>query len=213
MSYILDALQRADAERTRGDVPTLNARPIPSPPTQSGLNTQQRTGLAIAVATVLGAAATAWWWWPAPAPPPVLVAMPTIPVAPAPQLPLPAPMPASAASIAQAPAPQTAAVPVVPAAAIAPPTPARPPQAKPSASAPAAAAPLLAELPEATRRQIPAMAISGAVYSDNPAQRLLLVNGQVLNQGNQVAPDLTVVEIRSNISEFSFRGIRFRLAH
>ena len=57
------------------------------------------------------------------------------------------------------------------------------------------------------------MAISGAVYSDNPAQRLLLVNGQVLNQGNQVAPDLTVVEIRSNISEFSFRGIRFRLAH
>ncbi len=57
------------------------------------------------------------------------------------------------------------------------------------------------------------MAISGAVYSDNPAQRLLLVNGQVLNQGSQVAPDLTVVEIRSNISEFSFRGTRFRLAH
>ena len=72
---------------------------------------------------------------------------------------------------------------------------------------------MLSELPEATRRQIPSMAISGAVYSDNPAQRLLLVNGQVLNQGGQVAPDLTVVEIRSNNSEFNFRGTRFRMVH
>ncbi len=76
-----------------------------------------------------------------------------------------------------------------------------------------ALAPLLSELPEATRREIPPLAISGAVYSENPAQRLLLVNGQVLNQGSEVAPDLKVVEIRSNVSEFSFRGTRFRLAH
>lgn len=57
------------------------------------------------------------------------------------------------------------------------------------------------------------MAITGAVYSENPAQRLLLVNGQVLSQGSQVAPDLTVVEIHSNNSEFNFRGTRFRMAH
>ncbi len=57
------------------------------------------------------------------------------------------------------------------------------------------------------------MAISGAVYSDNPAQRLLLVNGQVLNQGSQVTPDLTVVEIHAHDSEFNFRGTRFRVAH
>ena len=57
------------------------------------------------------------------------------------------------------------------------------------------------------------MAISGAVYSDNPSQRLLLVNGQVLNQGSQVAPDLTVVEIHANNSEFNFRGTRFRVGH
>jgi len=74
-------------------------------------------------------------------------------------------------------------------------------------------APLLSELPEATRRQIPSMTISGAVYSQNPAQRLLLVNGLVLSQGSQAAPDLTVVEIRSNSSEFNFRGTRFRMAH
>jgi hypothetical protein len=44
-------------------------------------------------------------------------------------------------------------------------------------------------------------------------RRLLLVNGLVLNQGAQVAPDLTVVEIRSNNSEFNFRGTRFRVMH
>lgn len=74
-------------------------------------------------------------------------------------------------------------------------------------------APLLGELPEDIRRQIPALTITGAVYSDNPAQRLLLVNGQVLAQGSPVAPDVTLVEIRSGSSEFSFRGTRFRVAH
>jgi general secretion pathway protein B len=81
------------------------------------------------------------------------------------------------------------------------------------ANAAPAPAPLLSELPEDIRRQIPALTITGAVYSDNPAQRLLLVNGQVLTQGSQAALDVTLVEIRSASSEFSFRGTRFRLAH
>jgi general secretion pathway protein B len=85
--------------------------------------------------------------------------------------------------------------------------------AKEVATAAAPMAPLLSELPEDVRRQIPPLGISGAVYSDNPAQRLLLVNGQVLGQGSLAAPDVTLVEIRSNHSEFSFRGTRFRLAH
>lgn len=76
-----------------------------------------------------------------------------------------------------------------------------------------AVAPLLNELPIDVRSQIPALAISGSVYSDNPSQRLLLVNGQVLPQGSQVAADVTLVEIHRGSSEFSFRGMRFRLAH
>jgi general secretion pathway protein B len=51
------------------------------------------------------------------------------------------------------------------------------------------------------------------VYSDNPAQRLLLINGQVLSQGSLAAPDLTLERIGANTSEFSFRGTRFRMAH
>jgi general secretion pathway protein B len=74
-------------------------------------------------------------------------------------------------------------------------------------------APWLADLPEDIRRQVPPLAITGAVYSDNPAQRLLLINGQVLPPGSAVTPDVTLEDIRERHSVFSFRGIRFRLAH
>jgi general secretion pathway protein B len=230
MSYILDALQRADAERARGSVPTLNARPLSSPAASPGLTTAQRAGLAVAgLVALLLVAAWAWSIWGSatpqsvaatvtstvPAPPasaPAAVAI----AAPASRLPaVPATVPAAVPAAMPATLPKT---PVAEKAAVA-----QPAQAKPSATsttpkveahAPAQAqAPLLSELPEATRRDIPPLAISGAVYSENPAQRLLLVNGQVLIQGGEVAPDLKVVEIRSNVTEFSFRGTRFRLAH
>lgn len=223
MSYILDALQRADAERSRGNVPTLNARPVTAPLTQNGLGTLQRTGLVIAVALGLVAAGLAgWWWWPVAQLP---AAAPAPAAATAVLVPLPSPAtiaPRTVATVTAATPPPTNTKPAISASA-AEPTPAVVPKAKNVAasapvvtdvSAPApTAAPLLSELPEATRREIPPLAISGAVYSENPAQRLLLVNGQVFNQGNDVAPDLKVVEIRSNVSEFSFRGTRFRLAH
>ena len=71
----------------------------------------------------------------------------------------------------------------------------------------------MSELPEDFRRQLPALAITGAVYAQTPAQRLLLVNNQVLNQGSLAAPELTLEEIRPRSSVFNFRGTRFRLAH
>lgn len=238
MSYILDALQRADAERARGGVPTLHARPIASPLAPGGLTTKQRAGLGLVLALVVSAAAfTGWWLFGRSADQPAAVAAAPSPsvATPATAVLTPLPSPVSVPSRVVAPVvatPPTAAPTVVastpPAAkpavseSIAEPTPAAPPNAKTVVAAdtptpaPATAfgvVPLLSELPEATRRQIPAMAISGAVYSENPSQRLLLVNGLVLNQGAQVAPDLTVVEIRSNNSEFNFRGTRFRVAH
>ena len=73
--------------------------------------------------------------------------------------------------------------------------------------------PLLSELPENIRRQIPAMAINGVVYSENPSQRVLLVNQQVLTQGSQAVPDVKLEEIRPHSSVFSFQGTRFRLAY
>jgi general secretion pathway protein B len=85
---------------------------------------------------------------------------------------------------------------------------------KASASRAASAdAPLLSELPEDIRRQISPMTINVAVYSDNPGQRVLLVNQQVLTQGSQAVPEVSLEEIRARSSVFSFRGTRFRLAH
>ena len=83
--------------------------------------------------------------------------------------------------------------------------------APPAVAAPAA--PLLSELSEEVRRQIPALVITGAVYSNNPGQRLLLVNNQVLTQGSQAAPELKLTEIGEHSSVFDFRGTRFRLTH
>ena len=224
MSYILDALQRADAERARGTVPTLNARPLSGPATQQRLATPQRVGLAAAaLAVALVGAALVWWKWGS-APPQtavqqaVVVAAPAaVQVAPPVALPVAVPPTAPAAKspvVVKEPAPRPAqAKPSATASAAAPTAPAPAPASAPASTPAATPVPLLAELPEATRRQIPALAISGAVYSENPAQRLLLVNGQVLNQGSEVAPDLKVLEIRSNSSEFVFRGTRFRVAH
>jgi general secretion pathway protein B len=94
------------------------------------------------------------------------------------------------------------------------PAPAQPVVAKAvPAQAGSVGAPLLGDLPEDLRRQIPALAITGVVYSENPAQRLLLVNNQVLTQGSVVAPELTLEEIQAKSSVFVFRGTRFRVAH
>ena len=87
------------------------------------------------------------------------------------------------------------------------------PAAKPSAAAAPAAIPLLSELPENVRRQIPALVITGSVYSDNPGQRMLLVNNLVLNEGSLAAPELSLEKIRPKSSVFSFRGTRFQVAH
>jgi general secretion pathway protein B len=220
MSYILDALQRAEAERARGAVPTLSARPLAGSPPPSRLGTRQRLVLTFAIVffVVLGVAAAGWWVWRS-APTRDVVTVVSAPAAPAVQATLPAPPRAKPISpppvVLPNPTPAREVVAVT-----APPVPPKTKAsvvvkaAEPSPAVPTPAqAPLLSELPEATRRQIPSMAITGAVYSENPAQRLLLVNGQVLSQGSQVAPDLTVVEIHANNSEFNFRGTRFRMAH
>ena len=146
--------------------------------------------------------------------------------APAPQAvpapaPAPAPVPAPLA-VAQPTAPRVEAPPAAPAspkasAPSAPPK--RPPPAEKTppekAAAPASThpVPLLAELPEALRRDVPALHITGAVYSANPAQRLLVVNNQVLNQGSQAAPGVVLEEIQPHSAVFSANGTRFRLSH
>lgn len=281
MSYILDALQRADAERGRGNVPGLHARQLPTALEEAAT---ARTGLrgplvwGGLLVLVLAATVAGLWMWrspaspsapvvtatasqPAPAAtpvasPPLPAAVPAVPAAPAapvapvvspaaPTAPIATPpaalAPSAPASVGAPPAPpatvQAAAVartapqpaatappaasdtPVTPAVAPASATPAPRAATAPASTSPAggsaapAEAPLLSGLPEDLRRQIPALVITGVVHADNPAQRLLVVNNQVLTQDGQLGPDLVLETIGSRHSVFRFRGTRFRVAN
>ena len=225
MSYILDALKRADAERQHGTVPSLHTRQVTTPALQNTSGAQNRRWLTAGAVLILAAAAAAaavgGWFWRAPSndaprqadaqialtspvasPPPLpALAAPTL-------LPAPVPAPVTAAPVAPKPKPEPAPKPETPPRRIAAPKPTPPPPAAASADLP-----LLSELADNIRRQIPAMAINGVVYSDNPGQRVLLVNQQVLTQGSQAVPDVKLEEIRPHSSVFSFQGTRFRLAH
>jgi general secretion pathway protein B len=59
----------------------------------------------------------------------------------------------------------------------------------------------------------PKVSISGGVYSPNPAQRMLIVNGQVFNEGSEVAPGLVVDKIEARTAVLRFRGARYTVAY
>ena len=236
MSYILDALKRADAERERGAAPGLHTRhqfPSGSPGTP---NASRPLWLAVAGGMTLLLLAAGFWIWRAPGNPPPgpetpaarplpSTVVPTVSSAPPAATPPMAPVPV-AITVAEAPKVQAQPVATPPkakAAAAPSSTPATPAKAAVSAPPPAtpaspvavapAAAPLLADLPQDLRSQIPKITITGSVYSDSPAQRLLLVNNLVLAQGAQVASDLTLEEIQRRSSVFNFKSTRFRVMH
>lgn len=144
--------------------------------------------------------------------------------------PMPAPQQAPVAVVIPTPSPATVSPPPIAGDTAAPPAPSKPlpvavdkapvttvapttPPPREVTSTSASTPPWLSELPDDVRRQMAAITITGAVYSENPVQRLLLVNGQVLPQGSTVVADVTLEEIRERHSVFSFRGTRFRIAH
>lgn len=213
MSYILDALKKADTERERGAVPGLRAQPVVGGVAASAGN-PSHAGLPWALggmAVIVALAGAYWLGVDSAAPPPTAAAPLPASASPAPVATLPAPTAQATARAAPVPSPKPAVPTVSTPGGTKPPRPAAPPAVEPPASA--APAPLLSELPAEVRSQIPAITIQGSVYSETPTQRLLLANGQVLNQGATLAPDLTVLEIGKGQSEFGFRGTRFRLVH
>ena len=210
MSYILDALKRADAERERGAVPGLHARQLTSPAARAAPSASSGFWLTVAAILLLGGVAAGLWLWSTPPDAVPLVAVPPALTQPAVSAPLAQP---AVASTALTVSPLVTAMPMPMPVRVAVRVPV--PLAKASASQTTAPvlAPLLSDLSEDLRRQIPALAITGAVYSDNPGQRLLLVNNQVLTQGSLATPEVNLEEIGAKSSVFIFRGTRFRVAH
>ncbi len=233
MSYILDALKRADAdrERQRAAVPDLHAQSDVYPFREPAASSTPRWWLGGAALATLGVAGLAWWLLgasdaPVPAPPPVAVAANPPLGARTDQ---PAPQQAAVPPAQATPAPAAAAVPsvapaavpsVAPAAAPPRPPPPRPqPRPAPPAAPPAPAAPppervpLYAALPAALRSQMPALSVNGSVYSRTRASRIVILNGQVFREGDRPTDGLVVEEIRLKSSVLSFRGTRFELPY
>ncbi|RTL44376.1 MAG: hypothetical protein EKK53_07115 [Burkholderiales bacterium] len=214
MSYILDALRRAEAdrERERGAVPGLHAQPAPEDTLARSTSPRRWLPWAGGGLLLIAGVGTGVWWagsareTTAPVPATAPAASPEL-AAPVPAAPAPAPVtaaitpPAPAASVS----PYLPPVPP-PAAVVASPAPA--PRAAPPAEP--ARLPLASELPEATRRELPRLALGGSVYSDDPRSRLVIINGDVLHEGARLGPDLLLEQIRPRELVLRFKGQAYR---
>jgi general secretion pathway protein B len=202
MSYILEALRRSQAERERGQVPGLNAQPAAVAALPSQREGPPWRWVLPLGALALGALVLAVWAWrgatgAAPA------AMPAPAATGAPPALEPAPLPL----VVSAPPPPPAAAP-------APPTAAAPAAVdKPAALAAAAPRVLrLSELSAEQRRELPSMSLGGSVWSDSALSRFVIVNGQVVREGETAAPGVVVDTIGPKSVRLRWRDLRIELA-
>lgn len=204
MSYILEALKKAQAERERGSAPTIHAATIHAAPARSAANRKPLLIGLGAGALVAGVAAFALLRQSAPPPQPIVVA-----AAAAPQPPVAVPVAPPAPPVVEAPKPA-----VKPPVAKAKPAPPKP-QAAEAAPAPEPApleenAPPLSQLPEAIQREVPRIAVGGYIYSANPADRLLLIDKVLRREGEEVAPGLVLERLLPKAAVMNYRGYRYR---
>jgi len=272
MSYILDALRRADAERSRGVVPGLHAQSLPRDAEPAARNYAPLLWVAGSAGVLLAAGVAVLLWAPwraapapearatlAPPPAPTLAARDSGPVQPA-QGELPPPQPGAIEPAARPVEPplrgeapttsaQERAAQAYPprateprdtvaqraaagrvatlqpradtrAPAVAPvPAPAQPPvehYGAPVKTAPApapnAAAPNINALPPDVRAQLPHLAVGGAIYSETPSARMVILNGQVFHEGDKPAADTVLELIRLKSAVLNFRGQRYEIS-
>jgi general secretion pathway protein B len=261
MSYILEALRRAESERERKrhGVPGLHAQPMPAGSPDDLSERRGRPWLWVVIGLSVGVLLMLLWraWSPEPLLDEAMLARAPVAGSVTPQEPSAAPPAATQApSTSTAPASAPASTPAAPPHAKTAPTPdkARPtlskgataathpapagasgprastPAQTPPAEAPRTAAPApdgaaprpapipeprlrtLAELPEDLRRSVPALTFGGSVFSETPAQRMVIFNGQVMREGDAVTDELQLEQIRPRSAVMRMRGQRFEIA-
>jgi general secretion pathway protein B len=229
MSYILDALKKAEAERTAGASANLHAAPpaanrLP----QDGHRTLMRTPWPWVAMTAVAATLAAYSWLRSgPAA--------TSTAAPQAQVPATAPVPASpvasppvtakqqAAAIAPSappPAPAVAEEEAAPPKARSAKPPAKPAEKKHAPAETKAAEPVaplpppLRELPDniqrEIQREIPPLKVGGYIYSASKADRTVIINGRLLHEGEEAAPGLILEKMMPNGMVLNYRGYRYR---
>lgn len=206
MSYILDALKRAEAERLGSTaahpaLPTAFAAPAP----RRTLPRALLFAAPLAAGAILGAVLVGGLRTgtePAVSTPPAAVAdTRTDAVAePAPAQASILPPPADPIPVVTAPAP-----PVVKS------KPATPPAEKAAEPGPAhAELGTLRDLPDHIQREIPPLVVGGYLYSSIPADRTVLIDKRLRREGDEVAPGLRIESLQPNGMVLNYRGHRYR---
>jgi general secretion pathway protein B len=213
MSYILEALKKAQAERQLGNAPTIHAPTLQSAPVH--VPAVKKTGMLMLGAGVIAAVLAGGYFWSQRTPAPVVA--PVVAVAAAP---VAAPVPVPAPVVVPTPAPVVVQAPPVtplPKAVIAP----TPMPAPVQVTAPAPAqVPAPAEdnvrfakdLPQEIQQQLPRVGFGGYMYSDNAADRLVLVDKTLRHEGEEIAPGLMLEKLLPRGAILNFRGTRYRVA-
>ncbi|MEW5880968.1 MAG: general secretion pathway protein GspB [Pseudomonadota bacterium] len=210
MSLILDALRKADAERERGAVPGLHAQPVPPLAAEPQATAEPRPLVWIVIGATVGLASAFGVYFvgrePAPTPAPVAAHA----VAPPPAAAVAEPAVARAAPSAPAAAP--APWPERPTRGTAKPAPPAGARAESKALAVASPPPIARDqLPADLRAELPPLAVGGSMYSATPANRTLIIDGRLYREGDQVAPGLTLEEIRLKSAVLDYKGHRFEI--
>ena len=60
---------------------------------------------------------------------------------------------------------------------------------------------------------MPALVVSGSTYSDNPAYRMLIINGQVYREGEFPIPGLKLEQIRQKSAVITHQGSTYTLTY
>jgi len=229
MSYILDALRKSDQLRQRGATPTLmTAQATVAAPRQS------RLFLNGALVAVLVCAGVLIGWlqpWRSDQPVPAPAATGTKPITPGPLVAARAPLPVMP-DMAGGPE-QQPLMPKSPSGVVPAPANTEPPLAQPHAVTVVpkeqAATPLpvkaasngsadsglkknvmaLTEVPPSVQQEIPAISIAFHAYSSNPKDRRVMINGDMLGQGESLAPGLSLEEITPDGVILAYKGYRF----
>ncbi|MBV8635925.1 MAG: general secretion pathway protein GspB [Burkholderiaceae bacterium] len=231
MSYILDALKKAEAQRHLGDVPSIHA----GAPGKSGQIEDVpfvRKHLPWLTAGLLALVIVGYVLWSHPwsQAPAAVAPVPPQPVAheaaPLAQAPVPAPAPVTSAPATPVPAaPLHQAAPVMekPARPTAPPVAAiekpKAEAAKPLTPPPAAApapeeeAGTMQDLPAFIQRELPPVSINGYIYAKNPAERTAIINKRLLHEGESVAPDLVLEKLTPKGAVLNYKGYRYRISY
>jgi general secretion pathway protein B len=70
----------------------------------------------------------------------------------------------------------------------------------------------LAELPADQRRQLPPLVVGGSVWSEQVSARFVVLDGQVLREGDAAAPGLVLVKLAPRAATLRWRDMLLELS-